>query len=131
MARAESGSAVSAESKTPTSWLRKAAHRAGEWPGSWRARHFPVRLRQPNHILVSPFPFLAPEPGAGLAVEPGVTFPARRETPWPRSHAALTAWRDFLLFHEFFHGDNGTGLGASHQTGWTALAATMLEELAG
>ena len=40
------------------------------------------------------------------------------------------AWRDLLLFHEFFHGDTGTGLGASHQTGWTALVATMLEELA-
>ena len=41
------------------------------------------------------------------------------------------AWRDLLLFHEFFHGDSGEGLGASHQTGWTALAATQLEELAG
>ncbi len=41
------------------------------------------------------------------------------------------AWRDLLLFHEFFHGDTGTGLGASHQTGWTALVATMIEELAG
>ena len=41
------------------------------------------------------------------------------------------AWRELLLFHEFFHGDNGTGLGASHQTGWTALVATHLEELAG
>jgi hypothetical protein len=32
-------------------------------------------------------------------------------------------WRDLLLFHEYFHGDNGAGLGASHQTGWTGLAA--------
>ena len=40
------------------------------------------------------------------------------------------AWRDHLLFHEFFHGDTGAGHGASHQTGWTALVATMLEELA-
>jgi len=37
-------------------------------------------------------------------------------------------FRDLILFHEFFHGDNGKGLGASHQTGWTALAATLLEE---
>ncbi len=35
-------------------------------------------------------------------------------------------FRDYLLFHEFFHGDTGTGLGASHQTGWTALVAKML-----
>jgi hypothetical protein len=37
-------------------------------------------------------------------------------------------WRDCLLFHEYFHGDNGAGLGASHQTGWTALIATLLSE---
>ena len=35
-------------------------------------------------------------------------------------------WRDLLLFHEYFHGDTGQGLGASHQTGWTALVAPML-----
>jgi len=38
-------------------------------------------------------------------------------------------WRDNLLFHEYFDGDTGTGLGASHQTGWTALAALMVQEL--
>ena len=32
-------------------------------------------------------------------------------------------WRDCIPFHEYFHGDNGAGLGASHQTGWTGLAA--------
>ncbi len=37
-------------------------------------------------------------------------------------------WRDYLLFHEFFHGDNGTGLGASHQTGWTGLVAMLLQQ---
>lgn len=36
-------------------------------------------------------------------------------------------WKDYLLFHEYFHGDNGAGLGASHQTGWTGLVATMIE----
>jgi hypothetical protein len=36
------------------------------------------------------------------------------------------AWRDNLLFHEYFHGDNGAGLGASHQTGWTALVADLI-----
>jgi hypothetical protein len=37
-------------------------------------------------------------------------------------------WRDYLLFHEFFHGDNGAGLGASHQTGWTGLVAMLLQQ---
>jgi hypothetical protein len=37
-------------------------------------------------------------------------------------------WRDCLLFYEYFHGDNGAGLGASHQTGWTGLVATLLDE---
>ncbi len=36
------------------------------------------------------------------------------------------AWRDNLLFHEYFHGDNGAGLGASHQTGWTGLVANLI-----
>jgi hypothetical protein len=38
-------------------------------------------------------------------------------------------WRELVLFHEYFHGEHGTGLGASHQTGWTALVATLLEGL--
>jgi hypothetical protein len=37
-------------------------------------------------------------------------------------------WRDCLLFHEYFHGDNGAGLGASHQTGWTGLVANLIDE---
>ena len=36
-------------------------------------------------------------------------------------------WRDYVLFYEYFHGDNGAGLGASHQTGWTGLAATLIQ----
>jgi hypothetical protein len=35
-------------------------------------------------------------------------------------------WRDHILFYEFFHGDNGAGLGASHQTGWTGLVAALI-----
>lgn len=35
-------------------------------------------------------------------------------------------WRDLLLFHEYFHGDTGRGVGASHQTGWTALVSILL-----
>ena len=40
-------------------------------------------------------------------------------------------WRDHILFHEYFHGDNGTGLGASHQTGWTGLVAKLLQQSGG
>jgi len=36
-------------------------------------------------------------------------------------------WRDHVLFYEYFHGDNGAGIGASHQTGWTALVANLLQ----
>ena len=35
---------------------------------------------------------------------------------------------DHLLFYEYFHGDNGAGIGASHQTGWTALVAKLLQQ---
>ncbi|MBC7796618.1 MAG: glucosidase, partial [Pyrinomonadaceae bacterium] len=38
-------------------------------------------------------------------------------------------WRDYVLFYEYFHGDNGAGLGASHQTGWTGLIAKMLQQI--
>ncbi len=37
-------------------------------------------------------------------------------------------WRDMILFHEYFHGDNGAGIGASHQTGWTGLVAKLLQQ---
>jgi hypothetical protein len=37
-------------------------------------------------------------------------------------------WRDLILFYEYFHGENGAGLGASHQTGWTALVASLIDE---
>jgi hypothetical protein len=37
-------------------------------------------------------------------------------------------WKDLILFYEFFHGDNGAGIGASHQTGWTGLVAKLLEQ---
>ncbi len=37
-------------------------------------------------------------------------------------------WRDYLLFHEYFDGDTGTGLGASHQTGWTGLVAMLIQQ---
>jgi hypothetical protein len=37
-------------------------------------------------------------------------------------------WRDLILFYEYFHGDNGAGIGANHQTGWTGLVAKLLEQ---
>ena len=37
-------------------------------------------------------------------------------------------WRDLILFYEYFHGDTGVGLGASHQTGWTGLVSKLLEQ---
>ncbi len=38
-------------------------------------------------------------------------------------------WRDLILFYEYFHGDNGAGLGASHQTGWTGLVARLIQSM--
>jgi hypothetical protein len=37
-------------------------------------------------------------------------------------------WRDLILFYEYFHAETGAGLGASHQTGWTALVAKLLQQ---
>jgi hypothetical protein len=38
-------------------------------------------------------------------------------------------WRDLVLFYEYFHGDNGAGIGASHQTGWTGCIARVIQML--
>jgi hypothetical protein len=46
----------------------------------------------------------------------------------PGSYHSGRHFRDHLLFHEFFDGDTGQGLGASHQTGWTGLIAKLLEQ---
>ena len=43
-------------------------------------------------------------------------------------YAADPAWKDLVLFYEYFDGDNGRGCGASHQTGWTALVAELLQK---
>jgi hypothetical protein len=50
--------------------------------------------------------------------------------PDPRFHTD-PHFKDYLLFHEYFHGDTGQGLGASHQTGWTALVADLLRQQGG
>jgi hypothetical protein len=52
------------------------------------------------------------------------------ERPVLRYHEKLSKdpqFRDYLLFHEYFHGDNGRGVGASHQTGWTGLVAKLIQ----
>jgi len=43
-------------------------------------------------------------------------------------YGADQTWKEYLLFHEYFHGDTGIGLGASHQTGWTGLVAKLLQQ---
>jgi hypothetical protein len=51
------------------------------------------------------------------------------QRPVLKYHSKLATdphFKDYLLFHEYFHGDNGQGLGASHQTGWTGLIAKLL-----
>lgn len=45
-------------------------------------------------------------------------------------YASDPHWKDLVLFHEYFHGDNGRGVGASHQTGWTALVLRCIEDVA-
>jgi hypothetical protein len=45
-------------------------------------------------------------------------------------YASDPHWRDLVLFYEYFHADTGRGVGASHQTGWTALVVRALEDLA-
>jgi hypothetical protein len=44
-------------------------------------------------------------------------------------YASDPLWSDKILFYEYFHGDNGRGVGASHQTGWTALVAKLVDQL--
>ena len=70
-------------------------------------------------------------------------WPRRSRGGWPASSCATVKagglctggaekfqadphWRDYILFHEYFHGDNGAGLGASHQTGWTGIIARLM-----
>ena len=72
------------------------------------------------------------EVAAEICAPAGAHLPARRGRAGARATAAIARfaddphWKDLVLFYEYFHGDNGRGLGASHQTGWTALVALML-----
>ena len=45
---------------------------------------------------------------------------------WVERFQTDPAWKDNVLFNEYFHGDNGAGLGASHQTGWTGIVADLI-----
>jgi hypothetical protein len=59
--------------------------------------------------------------------------PSTGHRPYENENRAFTTrpdWKDLVLFHEYFDGDTGRGLGASHQTGWTALVARLLEKVA-
>ena len=73
------------------------------------------------------------EVGEGARDAARAHLPARRRPAGGRSSAAPEKfqtdphWRDYLLFYEYFHGDNGAGLGASHQTGWTGLVARLMQ----
>jgi hypothetical protein len=60
------------------------------------------------------------------ANEEGVRPYMRHDTPIARN----PQWASHLLFHEYFNGDTGEGLGASHQTGWTALVAKLIQQTA-
>jgi hypothetical protein len=55
----------------------------------------------------------------------------RRPVHQDERYAADPLWKDLILFHEYFHGDTGRGVGASHQTGWTALVAKLIDQLGG
>jgi hypothetical protein len=57
----------------------------------------------------------------------------KENAPWQGDVSRLFKdihWKDFVLFYEFFHGENGKGLGASHQTGWTSLIIRCIRDLA-
>ncbi len=54
--------------------------------------------------------------------------PCYGETDRSKRYSDDEHWKDLILFHEYFHGDTGEGLGASHQTGWTALVVRLVRE---
>ena len=87
-----------------------------EFPtGSGRKMNLAQIARELNRRLASIF---LPDKNGRSAWQGGI-----------RRFAEDPNWKDLLLFHEYFHGDNGAGLGASHQTGWTALVVRSLEDL--
>ena len=70
----------------------------------------------------------APRSPSGLtATFTATSTAAGRCTAGSRSSRPIRTGSDLLLFYEYFHGDNGAGIGASHQTGWTGTVALLLE----
>jgi hypothetical protein len=61
-----------------------------------------------------------------FARDAGGLRPANRSLP--RTYQDDPYWRDLVLFYEYFHGDSGAGLGANHQTGWTALVTKLVQQ---
>jgi hypothetical protein len=84
---------------------------------SGRIGHAPDARRGGRGIVA---PRLAPVPEGRERRAAGERHESRfRDDPW---------WRDWVLFYEYFDGDTGAGLGASHQTGWTGLVAKLLQQ---
>ena len=54
--------------------------------------------------------------------------PCYGDTEISKRYSDNEHWKDLILFHEYFHGETGEGLGASHQTGWTALVVRLVRE---
>ena len=66
-------------------------------------------------------------PTGSSAPSPATRRAGARSTAASEKFQTDPHWRDHILFYEYFHGDNGAGLGASHQTGWTGLVAKLIE----
>ena len=65
-------------------------------------------------------------------MQPSQALATGRETPGFGSCEKFQTdphFKDYILFYEYFHGDNGRGCGASHQTGWTGLIANLISQL--
>ena len=101
-------------------------------------RYPPLLRRRPPGRVPRRLGTDAEPPGGG----PGAGGAARRDLPGAMPRAGVPAmatdarfasdphWNDLVLFHEYFHGDTGRGVGASHQTGWTALVVRCIEDQA-
>ena len=92
-----------------------------------------------NASTVSPNGITASSGANGASRQTAIVGRASASTVGRNQRPSLgedTRYRDdpnfkpLVLFHEYFHGDTGRGLGASHQTGWTALAGNLLERVA-
>ncbi|ODT80248.1 MAG: glucosidase [Nitrosomonadales bacterium SCN 54-20] len=78
--------------------------------------HHEINLKYASHMLAERLVDIFRRDESGL-------IPAFPENS---PHQTNPHWRDLLLFHEYFHGETGRGLGAAHQTGWTGLVANLL-----